>query len=231
MAGNYERLYDSSLLDDIHNYYPAVLYDSSRFSSVADVFAYIQEQTRNRFDLYSYGLNQYRDRNRGSDIRRSSRLNNSRPVYANHENDNYVVQFTTTDIPEPPTTVRMSSDIEAQWRDIDSIMGGNSTASSLGLITSLLNAFNSPRVPRPPSNFMSPVVVRLSEEQIENGSRVDFVGARTENQCAVCQSGFDIGEERRTLSACNHEFHRSCIDPWFHQNVHCPVCRHDIREN
>jgi hypothetical protein len=31
------------------------------------------------------------------------------------------------------------------------------------------------------------------------------------------------------MNVCHHTFHKSCIDTWFQENVHCPVCRHDIR--
>jgi hypothetical protein len=253
MAGQYERLYDSSLLDDLHNYFPALLYDSSRFSSVADVIAYVQQQTRNRFDLYSYGLNQYRDRNPTSPVsaaasaaRRpvaasrpeggSSVRSTAVPIYAfdnpnslnSYSDINYTVSYA---IPQPTRNNAAVDELEAQWADIDAIMGGaGANNTTMTLLGTLLNGLTGGRQRRVPSNFMSPVIVRPSEEQIAAGSRLDFVGAVTDMQCAVCQAGFEIGEERRTLSACEHEFHRACIDPWFQQNVHCPVCRHDIRE-
>ncbi len=56
---NYETLYGVGLLDDLHNYFPALLYDSSSFESVQDVLGYIHQQTRNRFDLFSYGQREY----------------------------------------------------------------------------------------------------------------------------------------------------------------------------
>ena len=35
----------------------------------------------------------------------------------------------------------------------------------------------------------------------------------------------------RTLTACSHEFHISCIDNWLlNRSVICPTCRHDIRD-
>jgi hypothetical protein len=33
----------------------------------------------------------------------------------------------------------------------------------------------------------------------------------------------------RTLTHCNHYFHKNCIDVWFESHVHCPICRYDIR--
>ena len=57
----YETIYRVGLLDDLHNYFPALLYDSSAFVSVADVLQYIQRQTRRRFDLFSVGASAYYD--------------------------------------------------------------------------------------------------------------------------------------------------------------------------
>ena len=58
---NYETLYGVGLLDDLHNYFPALLYDSSSFENVQSVLGYIQRQTRNRFDLFSYGQREYQN--------------------------------------------------------------------------------------------------------------------------------------------------------------------------
>ena len=48
--------------------------------------------------------------------------------------------------------------------------------------------------------------------------------------CAICQDDIIIGCQTRQINHCHHNFHRGCIDTWFAQNVHCPVCRHDIRD-
>lgn len=55
----YVRQYGVSLLDDLHNYFPAVLYEPTSFSSVSDVLLYIQLQTRRQFDPFTVGSNQY----------------------------------------------------------------------------------------------------------------------------------------------------------------------------
>lgn len=56
----YEVLYGSPLLDEIHNHFPALLYEPDGFSNTRDVLSYIQRQMRRRYDLYSYGLRNYR---------------------------------------------------------------------------------------------------------------------------------------------------------------------------
>ena len=35
----------------------------------------------------------------------------------------------------------------------------------------------------------------------------------------------------RKLNQCGHLFHAGCVDNWFARNVHCPVCRADIRHS
>ena len=51
----YQTIYGVSLLDDIHNYFPALLYDQGRFQNITEVFAYVRHIMNTRFNLYSYG--------------------------------------------------------------------------------------------------------------------------------------------------------------------------------
>ena len=50
----------------------------------------------------------------------------------------------------------------------------------------------------------------------------------TDVNCAICQERNNDVATWRKLN-CTHYFHRLCIDRWFERDVHCPVCRHDIR--
>jgi|UniRef100_A0A2K1YXI7 hypothetical protein len=41
-------------------------------------------------------------------------------------------------------------------------------------------------------------------------------------------SGFEEGEELRTLPECLHSYHVACIDMWFfYSHSNCPICRTD----
>jgi hypothetical protein len=51
----YQVIYNVGLLDDIHNYFPALLYDQGRFQTLVQVFSYVRHQMDTRFNLYSYG--------------------------------------------------------------------------------------------------------------------------------------------------------------------------------
>ena len=59
----YEHHYDIQLLDDLHNYFPDILYAPQRFTSVGDLLAYIREQVHDRFDLFSAGQRDFNNRN------------------------------------------------------------------------------------------------------------------------------------------------------------------------
>jgi hypothetical protein len=53
-----------------------------------------------------------------------------------------------------------------------------------------------------------------------------------DENCPICQEHVFHGDTQtawRRLN-CSHQFHNSCIMPWFQRNVYCPVCRADIRE-
>lgn len=58
-SGNPEIIYGVQLLDDLHNYFPDLLYNNQRFTTVQSVLSYITRSTRRRFDLFSYGRSQY----------------------------------------------------------------------------------------------------------------------------------------------------------------------------
>ncbi|KAK7337150.1 hypothetical protein VNO77_17711 [Canavalia gladiata] len=48
------------------------------------------------------------------------------------------------------------------------------------------------------------------------------------NECSICLGLFEDKDEVRLLPACNHCFHRLCIDAWFIDHANCPVCRSPI---
>ena len=49
----YTRMYDVPLLDDIHNYFPALLYDQRHFLTTQDFFSYINRQMDTHFNIYN----------------------------------------------------------------------------------------------------------------------------------------------------------------------------------
>ena len=52
---------NSLLLNEIHIYFPALLYDPRRFRNIHDVFTYVNTEMRRRFDTFSNAQRAYRE--------------------------------------------------------------------------------------------------------------------------------------------------------------------------
>ena len=265
---NHETLYGVGLLDDLHNYFPALLYDSSSFESVQDVLGYIHRQTRNRFDLFSYGLREYQSTHppqqpvensyhravrtslggmtsqgvpAHSTLRRSTM-----PVATVNATDTTILPHPSlfnTNIPNLNTIQvelnRIAHDEEEDEEDEEVVVQQTNTLLTNALL-SLLQLPIQQTYGRPVNQlllrpttmdqFLAPVVVRPTVEQIAANTSLGNLVTDTDHSCAICQDTLTSEQEGRKLNACGHWFHRSCIDTWLQGNVHCPVCRHDIRE-
>ena len=57
----YEVIYGVTLLDDIHNYFPALLYEQNRFTTLSSIFQYVRLQMNSRFNLMAYGASRHAD--------------------------------------------------------------------------------------------------------------------------------------------------------------------------
>lgn len=269
---NYETLYGVGLLDDLHNYFPALLYDSSSFVNVQSVLGYIQRQTRSRFDLFSYGLREYQSTTPAQPASENSyhrvvrtsfagvpsqglpALSTLRrgvvPSMATPPNplDNSILPTMNTNIPNV-TNIQV---------ELNHILQGNNTqddeeeeeeevAVQTNLANALLSLLHLPTTGLPRNyvmpnlvggplgargmeQFLQPVVVRPTAEQIAANTTLGNLVSDTDHSCAICQDTLTSEQEGRKLNACGHWFHRNCIDTWLESNPRCPVCRHDIRE-
>ena len=59
----YEHIYELGLLDDLHNYFPRILYRPEEFNNVQDVLRYIQTATQRQFNLFDRGRRLYENSN------------------------------------------------------------------------------------------------------------------------------------------------------------------------
>jgi len=217
------------VLNEIHTTFPALLYETERFNTLPSVFEYVQTQIRNRYDVYSAWQRHYSTvatpsgprqepvNNRNRERNRRRRQNRARNRIARNN-----VQNQNTNVENDPAFVVPS-------------FSQNQTTSILDIIGQLLPSNDlvyTVSVPRltTTSRFSDPVIVRPTLNQIEAGSALHTSLGLVEVSCAVCQHSVTEGEVIRRLLPCNHQYHRDCIDIWFQRNVHCPVCRHDIRE-
>ncbi len=214
----YQYVYNVNLLDDLHNYFPALLYEQDRFQTVRDMLRYIREQTQNRFNLYNQGQRAYEQREPFSTV--------------------------STPPPEPPTPTQQQRPVQVARDEFDivstaeNMMTTNLLLRMLGasmnttplLGNRLLNRFTlNPNADIfMPTGFFSPVVVRPTPQEIRDNSEIvtDISG----QSCAICQDGIRPQEQCRRLTFCQHVYHQTCIDEWFTRSVACPTCRHDIRE-
>jgi hypothetical protein len=234
----YVRQYDNRMLDDIHNYFPAILYDPESFRTVGDLLGYVQRQTRQHYDLFSSARAAYHSGSsttiRNSTVNRHTGHTHAHPhIYHNtypnthmHTHaalhGNHVAQRSTSPrlVSTPPPPPRRRVDLTNITRQLVTDLIGVSASQP-----TLFEMFG--QLGSPTQGFMDPVVVRPTEEEIQRATVIEVV--EEEGICAICQSEMSVGSEARSLSECEHTFHPGCIDTWFQRSVHCPVCRHDIR--
>ncbi|KAK1403748.1 Zinc finger, RING/FYVE/PHD-type [Heracleum sosnowskyi] len=78
-------------------------------------------------------------------------------------------------------------------------------------------------------DFYSPITTAQFFKLIETKNPTSYYDSATNDQseeCSVCLSTFENGEEIRKLKQCNHSFHKYCLDVWFrHDRPTCPLCR------
>lgn len=47
--------------------------------------------------------------------------------------------------------------------------------------------------------------------------------------CPICLTAIEPGENARQLTVCGHTFHRSCIDLWLYRRADCPLCKCEVK--
>lgn len=240
---SYESVYGVGLLDDLHNYFPAVLYEPSSFHSVRDLLTYISVRTRRRFDLYSNAMNSYHDGPSVADQRVASSI--PRQYFTGSSYAAAAAQAQAqvprqaqaqAQVPVPVNTTgsvdtglrrRTNINLPASTNVLSALIAGLADLNEIDT-NSVYRILLTPPVPRVPTTFMEPVIVRPTQEQITRSTRIGTPNDPTE-VCTICQETIEANQPARLILHCEHWFHTSCIDVWFQQNVHCPVCRHDIR--
>lgn len=206
MADDYVSVYGVGLLDDIHNYFPALLYDTGRFQNMANVFSYARNQLDTRFNLFRHGASLYNASQR------------AQPMHAQQ-----TTQATHT-IPLTPTP--------RATRNANDIAAANLLLGFLRMSTEddLSNYIQLPARTANANAWTDPVIVRPTAQAIAAGTEPVLGSSLAENTgCAICQDTIIPTDPARRLLACGHVYHRGCIDEWFRRSVYCPSCRHDIR--
>ena len=210
-----ERPYGNSIvLNEIHNLFPAFLYDNAQFQSVDDVFNYVDNQMNDRFNIFNTNRNSYRQRHpRNAYV---SRGNGNRRGRGNQ-------RYQTNRFSTPPQQTQQPVQASAY------LSSRSPSATPIRINSDLFaNILAAAIVDNPV--FYEPVLVTPTPEQLASATTNLTAVMNLETPCAVCQDSMNTGQQVRRLNVCGHAFHTPCVDTWFQRNVHCPVCRHDIRE-
>ena len=231
MVDDYVSVYGVGLLDDIHNYFPALLYDTGRFQNMANVFSYVRNQLDTRFNLYRHGASLY-NASQQTPFTQSRQTTNVPPPtvplpYGSATPFPYV---SPTPLPygsATPRPTRNANDIAAA-----NLLLGFLRMSSEDDLSNYIQipARTATATATATNAWTDPVIVRPTAQAIAAGTEPILGSSLAENtSCAICQDTIIPTDPARRLVACGHVYHRGCIDEWLRRSVYCPSCRHDIR--
>ena len=96
MPIEYRSHYGVSLLDDLHNYFPDILYRPEQFQTVASVLQYVQLQTQVHFNLFDLGRREFIQSNPQSPLM-NPRVNRRRFIPTEIETEIHVSPLQTFD--------------------------------------------------------------------------------------------------------------------------------------
>lgn len=239
---SFETQYGFSLADELHNFFPELMYDDTLFpqpdmmwirSRMRTLFPHVYPRQQSIYHIYSA-------EGRRAEVRRWR--DSTTPIRAPESvqmGATPVVQENRSRVQASP--VRIDVDISgAPSRTLqrDYVPQSIFTSLILDLAPNLVDGggFNSVTADRVNNFFdqgflnlgLQDVVIRPSEGQLAAGSRIEQHESIPEAvDCAICQ---EHGQAQRwRILNCGHRFHQTCVDNWFRINFRCPICRHDIR--
>lgn len=222
----YEYPYGIQLLDDLHNILPEVMYDTSVFqtsplvrllhSRMEQLFPQDYVRNRTHYRLFQQERRRVQMSNVGglSGLGGMLGLHTTPPTHSN-------------------TTTYRFGGTNAAGR-AESTRFPNVSNITIPIQTTFTHEDLTSAILLALAGDATPVPVTPSQEVLATNTVLTSTAPDTDYECAVCQSHefpSDGSHQWRILRPCRHAFHKTCIDRWFSQNVHCPVCRHDIREN
>jgi len=236
------NIYPIQLLNDLHNWYPDVLYNPGRFRNVQDLLEYIRQGAD--MNPYTRGLQFYNARQRSgypfpAPAPAPTPPTNSAAAPAAHS---YIPRPVNAPMGRAAPTSPQRDDfprITARFGTVPLntfAMNNNGIATifdevpmSSDAATNILAQLFSPTMLQ--SFLNQTVIVSPSEDDINRATIVSTVSTTQDDICTICQETVEEGQQMRKINHCHHYFHQDCIDTWFQTNVHCPTCRHDIRES
>ena len=223
----YQVVYGVGLLDDVHNYFPALLYDQGRFQTLTNVFSYVRSQLNNRFNLYAYGarLSQAQAQAQGQAQATTTAPPPMPPVVRTFRggggaSDNEVMASASFLL----NMLNLGLEGEAGFTPLraGTFGGGGGGTGGTGGAGGIWAAFRAPVIVAPSTAVLASNTSLLNASDVSN----NLVGV----VCTICQDTVVPTDLCRRLNACQHVYHKACIDEWFTRSVFCPSCRHDVRE-
>ena len=224
----YQHIYNIHLLNEIHNYFPDILYNRQRFQNVQDLLSYIQDVAE--ISPYDRGLQQYRT-DQSRNLRQSRNVRQSEPSrYRYEERVNNISSTSMPPVPNtsmPPVPSTSMPPIPNTTQENDRLI--NNVLSGISFV---LDSTNLEQVIEEQlQSFLDhSVIVCPTAHEIQAASTTFASAERQDDICAICRDEIIIEQQVRRLTYCSHYFHKVCIDSWFLRNVQCPTCRHDIRD-
>jgi len=255
-------LYGVGLLDDLHTYFPDLLYTPERFTTTGSVLQYIRSQTESQFNLFARGQREAQQRQTlrpqldGNPVLTTPvrpppavatpaapqrRIRPQRHWSETGAEGPYGTGGHGAHIPIYPSIVPVAEqiinpieNIITETYDLSSLFqipaaqrqSSTNTNTNASIMSALLNV-----IAGMPRADLEPVVVRPDNQTIDRTTTLRPARETDETEvCSICQENYTEGQAIRSITYCNHNFHKSCIDQWFERNVHCPVCRFDVRQ-
>ena len=254
---NFERVYGFELLDDVHNFFPELMYDNEIFNN--EMAAYMRHRVRTLFPhVYTRNENIYNIYERVTRRRNYATWRESHfpsiatpppprnPVFQIPLSGARVhADLSGIEVPilETPPSIRRLigvNTVGGRWparREVSWFAAGFPHQQTMEPIPLLspeeTNAFTAGVLnlfaAGAGAGAFQDVEVSLTTEQITAGSQIrDATDVSPDTVCAICLDHPSEGGAWRALR-CSHMYHAECIDTWFQSHVACPVCRTDLR--
>lgn len=83
------------------------------------------------------------------------------------------------------------------------------------------------------SDFLTPIVIRPTQEQINNATEECIFGSIEEppnSSCPISLVPFQNNDLVYKIKQCGHIFFKNQLENWLLENTKCPLCRYDIRD-
>ena len=252
MANSYDNFYGFSILDDIHNLFPELLYETDisnnslidylRFRmSIIFQGHFLRAQTlyRNgsRSEIYRRHLSEFR----AFQSHLTSTIQHINPSTSTQRRIFRSPRTNPTSFRIPRRTSQSTNSLHSE--DLEITLSGEELFSRLFTNSQPTNFFqdffSGGLFGQIRGSLFDPVTVHPTQAQIALGSTlINDNDVPSDIECSICSgrehpnqtiSGQSLTHWRKLN--CDHFFHKECIDRWLNQSVRCPNCRADIRQN